>query len=84
MFPPISEDENDQLGAPASKPAALLRSGRTRYGVLAVGAGHGGAQAAVALRRHGHLGTVALIGNETEPPCERPPVSKEGRLGKSF
>ncbi len=52
--------------------------------MLAVGAGHGGAQAAVALRRHGHLGTVALIGNETEPPYERPPVSKEGRLGKSF
>lgn len=30
-----------QLAAPASKSAALLRSGRTRYGVLAVGAGHG-------------------------------------------
>ncbi len=52
------------------------------YDVLIVGAGHGGAQAAVALRQHGYLGTVALAGNETELPYERPPLSKEYLSGK--
>ena len=50
--------------------------------VLIVGAGHGGAQAAVALRQHGYAGTVALLGNETDLPYERPPLSKEYLSGK--
>ncbi len=45
--------------------------------VAIVGAGHGGAQAAIALRQNGFAGTVALIGREPEPPYERPPLSKE-------
>jgi 3-phenylpropionate/trans-cinnamate dioxygenase ferredoxin reductase subunit len=48
-----------------------------QFDVVIVGAGHAGAQAAVALRQHGFLGTVALIGDEPEPPYERPPLSKE-------
>ena len=53
-----------------------------RYDVLIVGAGHGGAQAAIALRQHGYPGSVALLGNETELPYERPPLSKEYLSGK--
>jgi 3-phenylpropionate/trans-cinnamate dioxygenase ferredoxin reductase subunit len=53
-----------------------------RYDVLIVGAGHGGAQAAIALRQHGYAGTVALAGNENELPYERPPLSKEYLSGK--
>ena len=45
--------------------------------VVIVGAGHGGAQCAMALRQNGFSGTVALIGRESEPPYERPPLSKE-------
>ncbi len=45
--------------------------------VIIVGAGHGGAQAAVALRLHGFEGTITMIGREAEPPYERPPLSKE-------
>lgn len=45
--------------------------------VVIVGAGHGGAQCAIALRQGGFTGTVAMIGRETEPPYERPPLSKE-------
>ena len=45
--------------------------------VVIVGAGHGGAQCAIALRQHGFTGTIAMIGRETEPPYERPPLSKE-------
>ncbi|QCI93978.1 NAD(P)/FAD-dependent oxidoreductase [Novosphingobium sp. EMRT-2] len=45
--------------------------------VVIVGAGHGGAQAAIALRQHGFEGTILMIGREPEPPYERPPLSKE-------
>ena len=45
--------------------------------VLIVGAGHGGAQCAIALRQNGFTGTIAMIGRESEPPYERPPLSKE-------
>jgi 3-phenylpropionate/trans-cinnamate dioxygenase ferredoxin reductase component len=45
--------------------------------VVIVGAGHGGAQCAIALRQNGFEGTVAMIGREPEPPYERPPLSKE-------
>ena len=47
------------------------------YDVIIVGAGHGGAQAAIALRQKGFSGTISMIGAETEPPYERPPLSKE-------
>ncbi len=46
-------------------------------GVIIVGAGHGGAQAAVLLRQQGYEGKVTMIGREPEPPYERPPLSKE-------
>jgi len=45
--------------------------------VVIVGAGHAGAQAAIALRQNGFTGSVAMIGRESEPPYERPPLSKE-------
>jgi 3-phenylpropionate/trans-cinnamate dioxygenase ferredoxin reductase component len=46
-------------------------------GVIIVGAGHGGAQAAIALRQNGFAGRITVIGREPEPPYERPPLSKE-------
>lgn len=45
--------------------------------VVIVGAGHGGAQCAIALRQNGFTGSIAMIGREPEPPYERPPLSKE-------
>jgi 3-phenylpropionate/trans-cinnamate dioxygenase ferredoxin reductase subunit len=48
-----------------------------RYDVLIVGAGHAGAQAAVALRQKGFEGTIAIAGDEPELPYERPPLSKD-------
>lgn len=47
------------------------------YDVIIVGAGHAGAQCAIALRQQGFGGSIAMIGRETEPPYERPPLSKE-------
>jgi 3-phenylpropionate/trans-cinnamate dioxygenase ferredoxin reductase subunit len=45
--------------------------------VLIVGAGHGGAQAAIALRQQKFEGTITIVGDEPEIPYERPPLSKE-------
>jgi len=54
----------------------------TRYEVLIVGAGHGGAQAAIALRQQGFAGSIALLGAEPELPYERPPLSKDYLAGE--
>ena len=55
------------------------------YDVVIVGAGHGGAQAAISLRQRKFVGTVAVIGEEPELPYERPPLSKEYLAGgKAF
>lgn len=51
------------------------------YDVLIVGAGQGGAYAAIQLRQQGFEGSIALLGRESEPPYERPPLSKEYMLG---
>ncbi|WP_174275339.1 NAD(P)/FAD-dependent oxidoreductase [Sphingomonas bacterium] len=48
-----------------------------QYDVVIVGAGHGGAQAAIALRQAKFEGTIAMIGDEPELPYERPPLSKD-------
>ena len=45
--------------------------------VLIVGAGHAGAQAAIALRQNKYEGSICVIGEEPEFPYERPPLSKE-------
>lgn len=47
------------------------------YEVLIIGAGHSGAQTAIALRQSGFCGTIAIIGGEPELPYERPPLSKD-------
>ncbi len=49
----------------------------TQADVVIVGAGHGGAQCAIALRHNGFTGSIAMIGREPDPPYERPPLSKE-------
>lgn len=55
------------------------------YDVLIVGGGHGGAQAAIALRQAKFCGSIAIIGAELDLPYERPPLSKEYLDGaKSF
>jgi 3-phenylpropionate/trans-cinnamate dioxygenase ferredoxin reductase subunit len=58
---------------------------KDRYDVLIVGAGHGGAQAALSLRQLRFAGGIGLLGDEAEPPYERPPLSKDYFAGeKSF
>src|SRR3990167_10253005 len=49
--------------------------------VVIVGTGHAGAQTAIALRQQGYEGSVAMLGRDSEPPYERPPLSKEYLAG---
>lgn len=44
--------------------------------VVILGAGQAGVQAASSLRRRGYRGKLALIGEESHPPYQRPPLSK--------
>lgn len=53
----------------------------THSDIIIVGAGHAGAQAAIALRQNGHDDTITMIGREREYPYERPPLSKEYLAG---
>lgn len=49
--------------------------------IVIVGTGHGAAQAAIALRQRGYPERIIMIGRDTAPPYERPPLSKEYLAG---
>ncbi|HEY1606224.1 MAG TPA: FAD-dependent oxidoreductase [Allosphingosinicella sp.] len=57
---------------------------RNHHDVLIVGSGHGGAQAAIALRQSGFAGSIAIAGAERELPYERPPLSKDYLAGEKM
>jgi 3-phenylpropionate/trans-cinnamate dioxygenase ferredoxin reductase component len=48
-----------------------------RDGVVIIGAGHAGVQAADSLRERGYAGPVTVVAGESHPPYSRPPVSKQ-------
>lgn len=50
--------------------------------VVIVGAGQAGAALAAKLRSLGHDGQITVIGDETSPPYQRPPLSKAYLLGE--
>ena len=51
--------------------------------VLVLGTGQAGFQVAVSLREEGFEGRVVLVGEEPEPPYQRPPLSKAYLTGKA-
>lgn len=51
-------------------------SNETARRIVIAGAGHAGGRAVGALRAAGYDGELILIGEETDPPYERPPLSK--------
>ena len=50
--------------------------------IVILGAGQAGASAAARLRALGHAGPITLIGEESAPPYQRPPLSKAYLLGE--
>lgn len=51
-------------------------------GIVIIGAGQAGASLAAKLRSLGHDGAITLIGEEHQPPYQRPPLSKQYLLGE--
>lgn len=51
-------------------------------GIVILGAGQAAAQAVVSLRAEGYEGPITLIGDEAEPPYQRPPLSKKFLAGE--
>ncbi|MGW0842389.1 NAD(P)/FAD-dependent oxidoreductase [Streptomyces sp. NPDC002787] len=54
----------------------------TEPGIVIVGAGQAGVQAAESLRDAGFTGPLTIVGDEPELPYQRPPLSKEYLTGK--
>src|SRR5947209_19918381 len=50
--------------------------------VVVVGAGLAGVRTAERLREGGYSGAITLIGEEAEPPYDRPPLSKQVLRGE--
>ncbi len=50
--------------------------------VIVIGAGQAGQSLVSKLRAVGHVGAITLIGAETHPPYQRPPLSKKYLLGE--
>lgn len=51
--------------------------------IVVIGAGLAGAKTVEQLRKRGFKGSLTLIGNETDPPYDRPPLSKEYLAGNA-
>lgn len=64
------------MTAPAGPTAANETAANEQARIVVVGAGHGGGNAAAALRQAGHKGEIVLIGDEPIVPYHRPPLSK--------
>ncbi|MCV2881656.1 NAD(P)/FAD-dependent oxidoreductase [Actibacterium sp. XHP0104] len=50
--------------------------------IVVIGAGQAGLSLVAKLRAQGHEGAITLIGAETAPPYQRPPLSKKYLLGE--
>jgi 3-phenylpropionate/trans-cinnamate dioxygenase ferredoxin reductase subunit len=50
--------------------------GASPKNIVIIGAGQAGGQAAASLRQHGYDGALMLVGEELQPPYQRPPLSK--------
>src|SRR4051812_6380534 len=54
----------------------------SKSGVVIVGGGQGGYQAAASLRAEGYQEPITIVGEEAELPYQRPPLSKGMLVGK--
>jgi NADPH-dependent 2,4-dienoyl-CoA reductase/sulfur reductase-like enzyme len=59
-----------------------MNAGNTAPGIIIVGAGQAGVQAAEALRAGGYEGSITLLGDEPHGPYHRPPLSKAWLAGE--
>ena len=68
----------DSANRGGSGARATMSGGQT---IIVVGAGQAGGRGAQAMRQAGFSGRVVLLGDERDPPYERPPLSKDLLIG---
>lgn len=61
----------------------MSAAGTSEAGIVIVGAGQGGFQAAASLREAGYEGRLVLVGDEPGLPYQRPPLSKAYMKGEA-
>ncbi len=61
---------------------AARTSGNTMTEIVIIGGGQAAGQAAASLRQAGHEGPVTILGEEAQPPYQRPPLSKQYLAGE--
>lgn len=57
-------------------------AGENQSGVVIIGAGQAALECAASLRKEGYEGEITMIGEESHPPYQRPPLSKAYLLGE--
>lgn len=67
----------------SSQRPAVAGAARADATIVIIGAGQAGGWAAHTLRKEGFSGRVVLIGDESHPPHERPPLSKAVLAGQA-
>jgi thioredoxin reductase len=77
-----ASDAGPDLCAEAACQALREDTGMTAAGVVVIGTGQAGFQAAVSLREAGFADPIRLLGEEPELPYQRPPLSKAYLTGK--
>jgi NADPH-dependent 2,4-dienoyl-CoA reductase/sulfur reductase-like enzyme/nitrite reductase/ring-hydroxylating ferredoxin subunit len=78
------EQRGDRIfvtGKAKAAPARKLISGETPSRIVIVGGGAAGFAAAEQLRRHGYEGSLVMLSDDTDPPVDRPNLSKDYLAG---
>lgn len=68
---------------PTSLASPVASGASTDFDLVVIGASYAGVGVASAARESGFSGRIALVGDETELPYQRPPLSKGFLLGKA-
>ncbi|MFB9838359.1 NAD(P)/FAD-dependent oxidoreductase, partial [Actinoallomurus acaciae] len=69
--------------APPAAAGDSAEAFRRTGGIVIVGASLAGLRAALVLRRDGFAGSLTVIGDESHPPYDRPPLSKQVLIGQA-
>ena len=72
-----------EVDASTTAPSADVDPSTLAHRILIIGAGAAGDAAADMLRRHGHRGSITVIGEDTAPPSDRPNLSKDYLAGNA-
>lgn len=78
----MADSDGRAASTHAAVPDPLPETGMSE-GTLIVGGSQAGVQLAVSLRQLGDTSPIVLVGEETRPPYQRPPLSKEFLAGRA-